>query len=103
MKIKTFTIMKSTLLGLLIIIFLFSCKEETKIAPIDVKQYSIGQFMDNEAIRGGSFSPDKSKLLVSSNRSGIYNMYTIPTSGGAYTTITDSDSSSYYSVSLFSK
>lgn len=39
--------------------------------------------MDNEAIRGG-FSPDKTKLLVSSNRSGIYNMYTVPTDGGEF-------------------
>jgi len=93
--------MKTKLLGLAIIMLLFSCKEETKIAQIEVKEYTIEQFMDNEAIGGGSFSPDKSKLLVSSNRSGIYNMYTIPASGGEYTTITASDSSSIFAVSYF--
>jgi len=93
--------MKTKLLGLAIIMLLFSCKEETKIAQIEVKEYTIEQFMDNEAVGGGSFSPDKSKLLVSSNRSGIYNMYTIPASGGEYTTITASDSSSIFAVSYF--
>jgi len=89
---------------LLMIAVLWSCKEDNK-EPGDVamnlEQYTIDQFMDNEAVRGGSFSPDKSKLLVSSNRSGIYNMYTIPSSGGEYTTITASDSSSIFAVSYF--
>jgi len=89
---------------LLLIVVLWSCKQDNK-APSDValnlEQYTIEQFMDNEAVRGGSFSPDKSKLLVSSNRSGIYNMYTIPATGGEYTKITASDSSSIFAVSYF--
>lgn len=86
------------------IITLWSCKKdskESKDLALDLKQYSIEQFMDNEAVRGGSFSFDKSKLLISSNRSGIYNMYTVPISGGDYTTITASDSSSIFAVSYF--
>jgi dipeptidyl aminopeptidase/acylaminoacyl peptidase len=57
--------------------------------------------MDNEAVRGGSFSPDNSKLLVTSNRTGIYNMYTVATNGGDFTPITTSDSSSIFAVSYF--
>jgi Tol biopolymer transport system component len=57
--------------------------------------------MDNEAIGGGDFSPDNSKLLVSSNRSGIYNMYTVPVSGGEFVPVTASDSSSVFSISYF--
>lgn len=87
------------------IVVLWSCKQEEKETDvaINLKQYSIDQFMDNEAVFGGSFSADKSKLLVSSNRSGIYNMYTIPASGGEYTAITTSDSSSIFGVSYFPK
>ena len=63
---------------------MWSCKEEKKetAEAMQVKQYTIEQFMDNKAVGGGSFSPDSSKLLVSSNRSGIYNVYTIPSTGG---------------------
>jgi dipeptidyl aminopeptidase/acylaminoacyl peptidase len=80
---------------------LFSCKEETKTSQKEIQQYTIEQFMDNEAVIGGSFSADKSNLLVSSNRSGIYNVYTIPTKGGEMTAITQSDSTSVRAQSYF--
>jgi dipeptidyl aminopeptidase/acylaminoacyl peptidase len=88
---------------LLMVVVLWSCKQdgkETDVA-INLEQYTIEQFMDNEAVGGGSFSPDKSNLLISSNRSGIYNMYTVPSAGGEYTPITSSDSSSIFAVSYF--
>lgn len=85
-------------------IAIWSCKQDKSDASdiaLTLKQYTIEQFMDNEAVGGGSFSPDKSKLLISSNRSGIYNMYTVPTSGGELTPITQSDSASIFAVSYF--
>ena len=93
--------MKIKILGLAIVTLLFSCKEETKVAQREIKQYSIEQFMDNEAVGGGSFSSDNSNLLVSSNRSGIYNVYTIPSKGGELTSITASDSTSVFAESYF--
>lgn len=83
----------------------WACKEEKKEPSIaeTMQTYTIAQMMDNEAIGGGSFSPDNSKLLISSNRSGIYNMYTIPTSGGDMLPVTQSDSSSVFSISYFPK
>ena len=89
------------LLILSALVILASCKKEEKDIAMDIKQYTIEQFMDNESVGGGSFSPDKSKLLVSSNRSGIYNMYTVPSDGGELTPITGSDSSSVFAVSYF--
>ena len=87
------------------ILFCFSCKnqkdEKKEDTAIKVEQYTIEQFMDNEAVNGGSFSFDNSKLLISSNRSGIYNVYTVPTIGGSYTPITASDSTSYFAQSFF--
>lgn len=93
--------MKINLLGLAIVLLLFSCKEENKITQREIKQYSIEQFMDNEAISGGSFSSDNSNLLVSSNRSGIYNVYTIHSKGGEMRPITQSDSTSIFAESYF--
>ncbi len=83
-------------------IFLFSCKkEEKKEDKREIGTYSIAQFMDNETVFGDSFSQDNSKLLVTSNRSGIFNIYTVPVSGGEFKPITDSDSSSVYAISYF--
>ena len=91
-------------LGLCLLALLFSCKEDkTAKDTVDYKiqQYTIEQFMDNEVVRGGSFSTDNSSLLVSSNRSGIYNVYTIPAKGGEMTAITSSDSTSITARSYF--
>ena len=93
--------MKIKLLGLAIATLLFSCKEKPAVAQREVKQYTIEQFMDNEAIGGGSFSSDNSNLLISSNKSGIYNVYTIPATGGEMTPITQSDSTSIFAESYF--
>ena len=93
------------ILALSLILSIWACKEEAKEPSIaeTMKTYTIAQMMDNEAIGGGSFSPDNSKLLVSSNRSGIYNMYTVPSSGGDMMPITESDSSSVFAISYFPK
>lgn len=88
---------------LLALALIWSCKEEKKEPTIaeTLETYTIEQMMDNENVFGGSFSPDKSKLLVSSNRSGIYNLYTVPASGGEFTPLTQSDSISIFSISYF--
>ncbi|QHI39143.1 Dipeptidyl aminopeptidase BIII [Kordia antarctica] len=98
--------MKKLSLLFVLSLFFISCEDDKKQADDkdiakNVKEYSIEQIMDNERVFGGSFSSDKSKLLITSNRSGIYNMYTVPTKGGDYTPITESDSTSIYSVSFF--
>jgi len=95
--------MKKLFFPVLAIALIWGCKEEPKEPSIaeTMKTYTIKQMMDNEAIGGGSFSPDNSKLLISSNRSGIYNMYTVPTAGGKMTPVTESDSSSIFATSYF--
>jgi dipeptidyl aminopeptidase/acylaminoacyl peptidase len=96
--------MKTKFLGLCLAILIFSCKEEKKeeaMATSEIQQYTIEQFMDNEAVGGGSFSSDNTNLLVSSNRSGIYNVYTVPVEGGEITAITQSDSTSISANSYF--
>lgn len=98
--------MKKHFLLLAIAISVVACKMDKKDsdkAIITLKKYSIEQMMDNENVFGGSFSPDNSKLLVTSNRSGIYNMYTVSTSGGELEPITKSDSSSVFATSYFPK
>jgi dipeptidyl aminopeptidase/acylaminoacyl peptidase len=59
-------------------------------APHAVKHYAIGQLMASETYSGVSFSPDGQKLLVTSSRTGIPNLYTMPAGGGALTALTHS-------------
>ncbi|HBY67376.1 MAG TPA: S9 family peptidase, partial [Flavobacteriaceae bacterium] len=87
--------MKKLLVISLGLLLFYSCKEEKKeeTAQVEeIKQYSIEQFMDNENAYANGYSPDKSNVLMTSNRSGIYNMYSVPATGGEMTPITQSDS-----------
>ena len=95
--------MNRIILSLGLALAVLSCKQEPKAPTVaeTLKSYTIEQMMDNESVGGGSFSPDKSKLLVSSNRSGVYNMYTVPAGGGDFTPVTASDSSSVFAISYF--
>ena len=76
----------------------FACKDEKKDADVaearQVSEYTIEQFMDNENAFANGYSADKTKVLMTSNRSGIYNMYTVPTTGGELKPLTQSDSAS---------
>ncbi len=57
--------------------------------------------MNNTSVGGGFFSHDDSRLLVHSNESGIYNVYSIDLASGERTALTQSDSSSVFAVSFF--
>ncbi len=96
--------MKKLALFSLSMLLIYSCKQEKKeetAQTIKVEKYSIEQFMDNENAFSNGFSPDKSTVLMTSNRSGIYNMYTTPAKGGEFTPVTASDSSSVFGISFF--
>lgn len=64
------------------------------------KQYTIEQFMATTAVRDASFSPDESKVLFSSNETGVPNVYSMPVLGGEPTALTRSKESTY-AVSYF--
>lgn len=94
--------MRKPWIFLMLLISVFSCKEEEKKEEQrEIASYSIEQFMDNESVYAENFSPDKSKLLVTSNRSGIFNIYTVPATGGEFAPVTQSDSSSIFAISYF--
>jgi dipeptidyl aminopeptidase/acylaminoacyl peptidase len=59
------------------------------------------QLLDTTAIQGASFSADESRVLFSSNRTGVWNAYTIPVGGGTWTPVTASTTQSTYAVSFF--
>ncbi len=77
---------------------IISCKQEKPAPPKEAKQYTIEQFYKNEQIGGGAWSPDESKLLVHSNKTGIYNLYEINVADGSQRQVTNSAVESFFVV-----
>ena len=69
--------------------------------PRSPKQYTIEQFLDTVSIRDASFSSDESRILLSSNKTGIWNVYSVAVTGGELAPVTSSTTESTYAVSYF--
>jgi dipeptidyl aminopeptidase/acylaminoacyl peptidase len=81
-------------------IILFACQ---KGEYREVQKYTIEQFMDTVSIFGSSISFDEQTILLSSNKTGIYNAYTLPIIGGEPTQITNSTDDAIFALSFFPK
>ena len=68
-------------------------------APRAVKRYTIEQFMDTTRVGGAHFSEDERQILFHSNKTGIFNVYTVPVAGGPAKQLTESTKESTYAVS----
>nr|MBC8485009.1 S9 family peptidase [Bacteroidota bacterium] len=66
-----------------------------------VKKYTIEQFYKNLEIYGGSFSYDETKLLVTGNETGIFNLFALPVDGSEPHQLTNSESESIFAISYF--
>ncbi|MFP2910074.1 alpha/beta fold hydrolase [Pyxidicoccus sp. 3LFB2] len=67
------------------------------------KQYTIDQFMKTTSVFGASFSHDEKRVLYSSNQTGIFNVFSMPVTGGKPTQLTRSTTDSTYAVGYFPK
>lgn len=67
------------------------------------QQYSIEDFVDTVSVAGASFSADESRILFSSNRSGVWNVYEMPVGGGDWKAVTTSTTDNSYGVAFFPK
>ncbi len=94
--------LKFILLSFAITGAMWSCKtSEPKEQP--PKQYSIQQFMDIVQINGGAFSPDETKILVSSKATGIFNAVEIDIKTGDQKPLTASTDNAISGYSYFPK
>jgi dipeptidyl aminopeptidase/acylaminoacyl peptidase len=66
-----------------------------------VKQYTIEQFMATTRLGGASFSADEKSILFHSNKTGIFNVYSMPVAGGEAKQLTNSTKESTFAVSWF--
>lgn len=70
-------------------------------APAPTPRYTIEQFLSTVSYSGASFSPDNTRILVSSDASGIYNAYAIPVDGGMPIALTESTTESIWALGYF--
>ncbi len=65
-------------------------EREAPAAGTGAPQYSVADFMATTSLLGASFSPDGSRILVSSDETGVYNAIAVPVDGGPATPLTRS-------------
>lgn len=90
--------MKKLCLIILVIFFITACQNQT--SKKEIVQYTIEQFMNNINVTGSSFTFDESKILYSSNESGIYNVYETDLTGSSKKQLTNREESTFI-VSCF--
>ena len=74
---------------------------QPKKAAKPVKEYTIEQFMNTVRIGGSSFSSDEKSILFHNNKTGIFNVYSVPVTGGAAAQLTTSTKESTFAVTYF--
>ena len=94
-----------TALGLLALLFTVqaSASAQSKKPAGQTRQYTIEQFLTSTSITGSSFSSDEKSILFSSNKTGMFNTYTIAVSGGQPKQLTRSTTESVFAISYFPK
>ena len=75
--------------------------ESAVVADSGIPEYPIEDFMNSVSYTGASFSPDGSKILVSHNLSGIFNVYAINTDGSGEEQLTFSGDNATLAVAYF--
>ena len=96
MNLKRFSLVFLTLL-----LCLSGVGAQQKKVVQPVKEYTIEQFMNTVRIGGSSFSSDDKSILFHNNKTGIFNVYSVPVTGGAATQLTTSTKESTFAVSYF--
>jgi dipeptidyl aminopeptidase/acylaminoacyl peptidase len=76
-------------------------QKRSRSASTQLKPYTIEQFMDTESVGGSSFSPDETSILFHSNKTGIFNVFTIALKDRAIRHLTNSAKESTFAVSYF--
>lgn len=70
-------------------------------APRKVTTYDAETFFNTTSVTGASFSADGTKLLVTTDESGVFNAYSIPVEGGEMTQLTRSTTDATFTRGWF--
>src|SRR5690606_37653776 len=72
-------------------------------APTGTPRYDARTFYETVSMSGASFSADGTRILVSSDATGVFNVYAQAVTGGPPTQLTTSTKDSNYAISYFPK
>lgn len=85
------------LLGTSLLFFSISCKKDTeKVATAEVKKYDVNDFFDTKSVNGSGFNADETKVLVTSNATGIFNAYEVTIADTTALALTNSTKESIF-------
>ena len=84
-----------------LVIFLVTLLALSGCSPDGTKLYTIEQFMNTLSVSGGSFSHDETRLLITTDGTGIRNAWSIPVAGGEMSELTFSEDNSVFALSYF--
>jgi dipeptidyl aminopeptidase/acylaminoacyl peptidase len=94
--------MKNSLtLSMLLVVFLLTNCTTSEHLEQKPPQYTIEQFLETENIYGSSFSHDETKLLFSSDKTGIVNTYELDLASGDIAPLTNSEDEYARAISYF--
>ncbi len=88
--------MKKLLFYSIITTFFIACNQQQEQQPPE--NYSIEEFYQNIRFGGGNFSKDETKLLISSDETGIFNAFEINIANGSKDQLTHSDTESFFAI-----
>jgi dipeptidyl aminopeptidase/acylaminoacyl peptidase len=74
---------------------------DTAKQSLPSRQYSIEEFVQSTGVRGAFFSADESRVLFSSDKSGVWNVYSVGVGGGEWSPVTSSTTDNHYAVEYF--
>ena len=80
---------------------LAACAALTAGTHAEIPKYSPELFYDTTTIFGSSFSHDETKILITTDDSGVFNVYAQPVAGGEPTRLTFSEESPRFGISFF--
>lgn len=70
-----------------------TCTDDVITGPSQT--YTMEQFMKTVAVGGGSFNPDETKMLISSNLTGVFNVYVVDIGTGEQTAVTEGEDTTF--------
>ncbi|MBU9720940.1 MULTISPECIES: S9 family peptidase [Bacillaceae] len=65
-----------------------------------MKKYTIEQFINTETVVNNAPSANREKIIFTSDRSGVFNVYSIPSNGGEAKQLTNSKEDACYAISF---
>lgn len=74
----------------ILVLLLVPVAASAQTRPVPSPQYTIEQFMNTTSMFGASFSPDRKSIVVTSDQSGVFNLYSVPVAGGKPVALTHS-------------